>query len=601
MSKIKSIQPPRQFVGLHAHDGSSVYDGLGYPNEHIDFILENEMDALALTNHGHMNSAAHAHSYSKKLKSKGMKYRHIYGCECYFVDSLDEWQIDYNNHRESVRLERVSSKKPSKSFEDSENEGLVIENEDESKADKSSYPMWKRRSHLVILAKNYTGLQNLFRLIKRSYKEGFYRFPRIDYKMLKEHSEGLIVSTACVAGRPSGHIFQHFEDKSFDDLSPNLVDDPVIINSVMRKLENMTDRFVDAVGRENFFLEIQFNDLSAQHLANRCIIELSKKTGIPLLATADSHYCRPEMWEAREMYRQLGRMGSRGDEMPSLPKKEDLKCELYPKNAHQMWETFEKNYEEYDFYSGSEELVRDAIERSHDIAWTMCEEVWFDSSAKLPNFSIPGKSAFLQLADQVKTGMIKSGLHENSEYVSRVKEELLVIKELGFENYFLTLTKVFEKSKHRTLLGPARGSGGGSLVNYALGITHIDPIKYNLLFERFLGLHKVAWPDIDSDVGDRDVLIDVARDLFGEDSVIPVSNFNTLKLKSLIKDVSKFYGIPFGEVNTLTGPLEREVMPRAMGDHEEKSTYVLTHEDCIRHSESYREFMEKYPNVEDHV
>jgi DNA polymerase-3 subunit alpha len=597
---IQNIIPPKRFVGLHAHDGSSVYDGLGYPNEHIDFILENGMDAFALTNHGHMNSAAHAHNYAKKLKNKGRGYRHIYGCECYFVDDLDEWQKSYNEYREESRLQR-EKKKALEVSEDEENEGLVIENEDASKSERGSYPEWKRRYHLVVLAKNYTGLQNLFRLVKRSYKEGFYRFPRIDFKMLKEHSEGLIVSTACVGGRPSGHIFQTFEGKSFDELTPDLVDDPAVLNTIMRKLENMTDRFVDAVGKDNFFLELQFNDLVAQNLANRCLIDLSDRTGIPLIATADSHYCRPEMWEAREMYKLLGRMGSRGADMPKLPKKEDLKCELYPKNAQQMWDEFGKSYDKYDFYSGHEEAVKDAIEKTYDIAWDMCEEVWFDGSAKLPNFGTPEKPAFTQLVEQVKRGMISENLHDKPEYVNRVKEEMSVIKELGFENYFLTLTKVFEKSKDRTLLGPGRGSGGGSLVNYVLGITHIDPIEYGLLFERFLGLHKASWPDIDSDVGDRDVLIDVSRELFGEDAVIPVSNFNTLKLRSLIKDVAKFYGVPFDKVNALTGPLEREVMPRAMGDHEEKSTYVLTHEDCMKYSEPYRIFMDEYPKISQHV
>jgi len=592
---------PKHFAGLHAHDGSSVYDGLGYPDEHIDFVLQNEMNAFALTNHGHMNSAAHAHNYSKKLKNKGVNYRHIYGCECYFVDSLDEWSQDYHEHREAVRLEREAKKKVALVDTGDENEGLVIENEAESKNERGSYPAWKRRYHLVVLAKNYKGLQNLFRLVKRSYKEGFYRFPRIDYKMLKEHSEGLIVSTACVGGRPSGHIYQSFEGKKFDELTPDLVDDPAVLNSIMRKLENMTDRFVDAVGEENFFLEVQFNDLVAQNLTNRCLIELSKRTGIPLLATADSHYCNPDMWEAREMYKLLGRMGSRGAEMPKIPKKEDLKCELYPKNAKQMWDEFGKSYGKYDFYKGSEDVVREAIERSHGIAWDMCEEVWFDGSAKLPNFGTPEKPAFTQLVEQVKQGMIKEELHDKPEYIERIREEMSVIKQLGFENYFLTLTKVFEKSQHRTLLGPGRGSGGGSLVNYVLGITHIDPIKYGLLFERFLGIHKASWPDIDSDVGDRDVLIDVSRDLFGDDAVIPVSNFNTLKLKSLIKDIGKFYGIPFDEINALTGPLEREVMHRAMGDHEERSTYVLTHEDCLKYSDAYLEFMSKYPKIAEHV
>ena len=134
-----------------------------------------------------------------------------------------------------------------------------------------------------------------------------------------------------------------------------------------------------------------------------------------------------------------------------------------------------------------------------------------------------------------------------------------------------------------------------------LGITSTDPLKYGLLWERFLHRDKAGWPDIDTDAGDRDVLIDSARELFGDESVVPVSNFNTLKLKSLVKDVSKFYGVDFGEVNAMTNRLEKEVMHKAMGDHEEKSTYVLTHEDCMRYSDNYVAFMEKYPKICEHV
>jgi DNA polymerase-3 subunit alpha len=144
-------------------------------------------------------------------------------------------------------------------------------------------------------------------------------------------------------------------------------------------------------------------------------------------------------------------------------------------------------------------------------------------------------------------------------------------------------------------------SGGGSIVNYLLGITQVDPLKYDLLWERFLGRHRTSWPDIDSDAGDRDALINAARELYGFESVIPVSNFNTLKLKSLIKDISKFYGVDFAEVNKLTGPLQDEVMAHARDENTEKSVFVLTHHDCMEYSAAYREFMEKYPKVKDHI
>lgn len=587
MSIFDKISPPKNFTGLHAHCGTgSPYDGLGYPDQHIDFVLNNGMNSWALTDHGNGNGLAHAHAYAKKLKKKGVDYRQLYGVEFYFVPSLNGWRIEYDNHRELVRQaksEKKSLEKIDINSEDEVNGGLVIEDEDDTKSD-FTRDEWKRRYHLVVLAKNQKGLSNLFTLVNRSFKEGFYRFPRIDFDMLKQHGEGLIVSTACVGGYPASIALRG------EALGKSHAE-------IQNDLQNMAGRFVDAVGRDNFNLEIQFNKLSIQHTTNKHLIDLSKSTGLPLVATADSHYYSPDMWEARELYRKLGRMGARGKGMPTLPKFEDLKCELYPKNADQMWEEFKLHYEEHDFYHGNEELIKSSIERTHDIAHQQCDEVWFDESAKLPSFDEPGNSAFSQLVRRVKKSLVDEGLHKNPEYVSRTKMELSDIEFLGFENYFLTMTKVFDLASEQTIIGPGRGSGAGSLVNYLLGITTTDPIKYGLLWERFLHRAKAGWPDIDTDAGDRDVLIDSARTLFGEDSVVPVSNFNTLKLKSLIKDVSKFYEIDFGEVNAMTNKLQDDVMHKAMGDHEEKSTYVLTHEDCMKYSDTYSSFMEKYPKV----
>ena len=593
MSNKSSLIMPNRFVGLHAHCGTgSPYDGLGYPSQHIDFVLSNEMNGWALTDHGNGNGLAHAHTYAKKLKKKGQKYRQVYGVEFYFVPSLLEWRASYEAHREEVRAARSEKKAKESTDINSEDEvsgGLVIENEDETKSDYNHESNnWKRRYHLVILAKTQKGLENLFTLVKKSYTDGFYRFPRIDYNMLKLHGEGLVVSTACIGGYPASLIAR---GEAFGKSDLEIGND----------LENMSDRFIDAVGRENFNLEIQFNSLSMQHKTNRHLISLHEKTGIPLVATADSHYYSRDMWEARELYRKLGRMGARGDAMPSLPSFEDLKCELYPKNAIQMWEEYKQHVPEYDFYSGKDQIICDAIERSYDIAWKQCEEVWFDEEAKLPTFDVPGDSAFNQLARRVKDALVKENMHTDPVYVERAKMELEDIKYLGFENYFLTMTKVFDLACQSTIIGPGRGSGAGSLVNYLLGITTTDPIKYGLLWERFLHRAKAGWPDIDTDAGDRDVLIDASRELFGEESVVPVSNFNTLKLKSLIKDVSKFYGIDFGEVNAMTNILEKDVMHKAMGDHEERSTYVLTHEDCMKYSQKYREFMDNYPKVSEHV
>jgi DNA polymerase-3 subunit alpha len=231
----------------------------------------------------------------------------------------------------------------------------------------------------------------------------------------------------------------------------------------------------------------------------------------------------------------------------------------------------------------------------------MCDDTWVDTKVKLPKLDVEGKSTFQQLAQLVKEGLEREGLSDKPEYVERAKYELGDIKYLKQASYFVTMYKIFQKAEQRTLLGPGRGSGAGSLVNFLLGITQIDPIPYGLLFSRFMGRHRVSWPDIDSDAGDRDALIDCARELFGDDAVIPVSNFNTLKLKSLIKDIAKIYNVPFEEVNEMTGPLQDEVMPLARDDDQEKSVFVLKHEDCMKYSPKYKAFMEKYPDVAAHV
>jgi len=574
------IPPPTRFVGLHGHTGFSVFDGLGYPSDHIDFVLENGMDAWALTDHGNGSGLAHAHKHAEKIKKSGRKYRQIYGCEFYFVPSLKQWKIDY----EQAKIDRAAAKQ--KALKDDEEGGHVVEDEDETKTVDQGKDEWKRRYHLVVTAQNREGLGNLFTLIKLAYTDGFYRYPRIDFNLLKRYGKGLNVSTACLGGIYSNRIMR--------SNAMNLSDD-----QIQKQLTVLSERFVDAVGEDNFYLELQFNRLKQQHLVNHHLLRHADLTGLTCISTPDSHYYSPDKWEARELYKKLGWMGSKPSPLPEF---EDLKCELYPKNAQQMWDEFTRHYEEYNVtYKGYEQIVKDSIERTHDIVWDKCEDCWIDTSVKLPDFNKPEESAFQQLAKIVKDSIIKEGLHTKKEYVDRVKQELEDIKFLGFENYFLVMYEVFHKAADHTLFGAGRGSGAGSLVNYLLGITQVDPLKYGLLWERFLGRHRTSWPDIDSDAGDRDALINAARELYGNDAVIPVSNFNTLKLKSLVKDIAKFYEIDFGEVNRMTGPLQDEVMALVRDENTEKSVFVLKHADCMIHSKRYREFMEKYPKVKDHI
>ena len=570
------------------------------------------MDSWALTDHGNGSGLAHARSAALKTQKSGKKYRQLYGVEFYFVPSLEEWQASMDAHHQSIkdaktakemqaRAEEPTVVKPADEEED-EQGGHVVENEEETKEAPAGKPEWKKYYHLVVVAKNRVGLGNLFTLVKKSFKHGFYRFPRIDYKMLKEHGEGLVVSTACIGGLASALIYKEFPQLRFSELSPSLFTEanPGIVSAINGRLDNMVDRFVDCVGRDNFFLEMQFNELPAQHLTNAALLEASIRNGVPLIATADSHFPSPDKWQARELYKKLGWMGAKLDKT-MLPKLEDMKTMLYPKNASQMWDEFKKGYEQHEFYSGYEERVRDAIERTHDIAWQMCEDTWIDTKVKLPTHTFSDETPFQHLVKLAKDRLISEGFADNPIYIERLKEELSDIKHLGHESYFLTMYEVFKRAEKKTLLGPGRGSAAGSLLNFLLGITQVDPIPYGLLWGRFLGRWRVSYPDIDTDAADRDVLIDAARDLYGDDAVIPVSNFNTLKLKSLIKDIAKFYDVPFDEVNALTGPLQDEVEPHARDEDQEKSVFVLKHEDCMKYSEGYRSFMERYPEVAAHV
>jgi DNA polymerase III alpha subunit len=489
------IRPPQKFVSFHNHSGFSTFDGLGYPEDHVKFVTSESQgqDAWALTDHGNGNGLAHAHSAAKKLQKKGVKYRQLYGVEFYFVPSLAQWKLDYEAHKQSIKDAKTAAEAEKKAkvrtdvdadevAEEEEAGGHVVEDEAETKSDDyKEKPDWQRRYHLVAVAQTAEGLANINRLVKASFKDGFYRYPRIDFDLLRKWGKGIIWSTACLGGIYSGTILR---GEAYGKTS----------DQIISELQNLTDRFTDAVGRDNFFLELQFNKLPKQHVVNKYLIDLSRRSGVKLIATCDAHYPDPSKWQARELYKKLGWMGAKLDQT-ALPKFEDLKCELYPKNATQMWDEFKSSYDSYDFYRGAEEEVRDAIERTHDLAWQNCEDTWVDVKAKLPKLDTPERTAFQQLTDLVKEGLVREGMVDKPEYVERAKSELSDIKYLGHASYFVTMYKIFKRAETRTLFGPGRGSGPGSLVNYLLGITQIDPIPYGLLWSRFLGRHRCLQKD----------------------------------------------------------------------------------------------------------
>jgi DNA polymerase-3 subunit alpha len=613
------LTPPSKFISLHAHDGFSTFDGLGYPQEHIDFVIENGMDGWCLTNHGHMNSFGHAFLHAEKIQKRGGKFKFVPGCEMYVHPDLEAWHLDYDIRQAAkkgdkkalfeLRARREAIATPLTAIVDGDDEiidigsddiGLTIENEDETKSSKFYDPV-KRRHHLVVLPKTSEGLQRLFHLVSRGYREGFYRFPRIDYRMLREAAEGghLMVSTACIGGPLAYEVFRHAQQVEFDDLSYKLMNDPSFRNNVMTGVGNAYQGLVDAVGMKDVHLEIQFNQLPAQHLVNRAIIEFAQQEGIEdkLVVTTDSHYARPEHWRERELYKKLGWLNYRDFDPSKLPKsKDDLKCELYPKNAEQLWDTYLKSTEGMEFYD--DELVKAAIERPHQIVHEEIQEISPDRTMKLPSYVVPeGQTDDRALLEACKEGLIERGLAGDQKYIERLKYELQVIKDKKFSRYFLTMTAIINIAKKAMLVGPGRGSAAGSLVAYVLRLTDVDPFEYDLMFERFLNPSRKGAPDIDTDVGDRDLLLHMMKEEWGDANIVPISNYNTFKLKSLVKDISRFYGIPFNEVNKALSSVDEDVRRAVFKPGTDKNLFVLLYEDALAHSKKFSTFIAMHPEV----
>ena len=595
---------PKRFVSLHNHTGFSPYDGLGYPNEHFEWCIENGLDAHAITEHGQMNSYAHAQlwieDWNKNNADRPFKF--IPGCEVYFHPDLEQWERDKVEALEAAadkkaakklreKEEKLQTKLIAKVDENDETEdiemsnALTIENEDETKSNKFFNPV-NRRHHLVVLPKNQKGLLSIFGAVSEGYLRGFYRFPRIDSRVLKEACKdgNVIVTSACIGGFPAWTVFQELQQLSFDELNARLLNDPAFMERCLTSLGNTYELMVDAVGQKNYYLELQFNRLPAQNLVNRVLLEFARRNGLQdqLIVTCDAHYSRPELWKDRELYKKLGYLNYKDYSADSLPKsKEDLKCELFPKNAEQIWQEYQKSKEGEDWYD--DQVICDAIERTHDLAHSIIGDVPPDRTPKFPNKKLTpaNKTPIQHLVELCKQGIKKRGRDKDPIYIARLKEELGVIKEMENADYFISYQKIMELARQVCLVGPARGSGGGSLVAYVLYITDLDPLKWDLPFARFLSVHRKGAPDIDTDLADRDKVLDQLRNFFGYENVVPISNYNTFKLKTLIKDIGKFHGIPFEECNAATKTVEQDIRKATTKHGDDKNLFVLTYDDAI--------------------
>lgn len=574
---------PQRFVGLHSHSGASAFDGLGPPQQHIDFVRSNGMDAWALTDHGHMNSFAGAFLHTEKLNSSGANFKFIPGVEAYIHPDLKQWKLEKLKAEElakDAKAAKLAAKKAAEGIKtniervgDGADEtveievgnALTIENEDETRSSKTFNPI-NRRHHLVILPKTPRALQKIFHLVSRGYLEGFYKFPRIDLGMLREAAgdeKDIIVSSACLGGIFSYDVLNELRSVDFNKIEAGLLDNKALLERIMVSLGNTYDMYADAVGRDNMYLELQFNRLSAQDTVNRALIEFARRNSITdkLIVTSDSHYAGPDLWYHREMYKKLGYLNYTQYGPDTLPKsKEDIKADLYPKNASQVWDEYLQAREKQPFYEGCDEVVCNAIERTHDLAHQEIGSITYDKSYKFPTKVVPqGKTAFEVLLQLSKEGLVNRGLADKPEYIERMKYELGVIKKMNFAEYFVTLARMLKLAREVCLLGVARGSGGGSLVAYCLDITDLDPIKYECRFDRFLNEHRCLHPETLVKTADGTAKI---SDLKMGDYVVGGSGENRL-VKAVYKTKStKLYKISAGGEEFICSPNHKWIVLR---------------------------------------
>lgn len=463
------------FVHIHNHSHYSLQDGACTVEDLILAAKKNNMHAVALTDHGVMFGAA---EFYKKAKKEGIKP--LIGMEAYIV--IDGTRFDRKGD------DPDNPKKKSKHY-----------------------------NHLLLLAKNKTGYNNLMKLSTIGYTEGFYYRPRIDFETLSLHSDGLICTSAC----PAGPI-----------ATP-------LINDDFSKARSVAIRLKELFG-DDFYLEIQDHGIDVEQPVLAGMPKLATDLGIKLVATNDIHYIDKEHSIAHNILIQLGDKTGTVD-YNSLRYGTD---QIYFKSTDEMKKLF-KNY-------------KGAIENTIEIEQKINLEIDFKGH-HFPQFPIPPNSSAKDLDDYFSQ-LAEERLHKKfskmtPEVEDRFKFEIEVIKQMGYAGYFLVVQDFINAAKQKGIpVGPGRGSAAGSLVAFVLGITNVDPLKYNLLFERFLNPARKSMPDIDVDFADdqRGEVISYVKEKYGEKSVAQIITFNRLSSRAVLKDVARVLKIPIPQVESIT-------------------------------------------------
>lgn len=466
---------PKHFTNLHVHTDFSLLDGAISLDALITFSKEHDFKAVAISDHGNIFGAV---KFFQKCKKAGMKP--ILGMETYLAEDASIKNID------------------------------------------------KKYYHLLLIVQNKVGYRNLCKLISYSYKEGFYFKPRIDYRILAQHAEGLIATTACLGG----HI-------------PRL-----LMNDQREQAHERVDWFLNTFGPDRFFLEIQPEDQEEQKLLNQKLYQLSAEKNIQLVATGDSHYVTPEDREAHEIMLAIQTQ----DKIDNPDRYSFGDCRVHLRSQEDMLAQLPEH--------------ETAIFNSGKIA-DQCDFDFETNKLFFPHFAVPqehtSESYFKILCRQGLDRLRERNAFNGQDlptYEARLNEEMELIINMGFVGYFLVVSDFIQWAYRQAIpVGPGRGSAAGSLVAWALQITNIDPIRYNLLFERFLNPERVSMPDIDIDfcIEGRDKVIEYVRNKYGHDKVCNIITFGTMLAKGVIKDVARVLGFPFEDANAITNLIPEQL------------------------------------------
>jgi DNA polymerase-3 subunit alpha len=454
------------FVHLHCHSEYSLLDGANRIDDLITRALEFEQPALAITDHGNLHGAW---EFQEKAKKAGLKP--IIGMEAYVAPG------------------------------------------DRRARDRVGGDRGKPYFHLVLLAQNSTGYKNLVKLSSLAYTEGFYAKPRMDRELLARYNEGIVVSSACMAGEIAHHLLCDEYDQA----------------------RGVASWYAD-VFRDRYYLEVQAHDSENQATLNRRVFQLAEELNLPVLATNDAHFLNRDDHDAHDVLLCIG-LGKDFSDNNRMRYDEGL----YFKSAPEIAESF----------PGRKDVLDNTLRIAEETA------IQFSKQYKVPSFPLPSD---VESENELLIRLAREGAHERYGAVlppnvqERLDYELGVITKTGYAGYFLIVADFIKAAREKGIpVGPGRGSSAGSLVAYSLRITNIDPLKFDLLFERFLNPERVSMPDIDVDFcfERRGEVIEYVRQKYGRDSVGQIITFGTLKSRAAIKDVGRTLGFTPSETDYL--------------------------------------------------